>query len=73
MVVAAFKAELDKTNSPQERKALLAKLTSTLEDIRSPLRTAEVFGIEEIIDPRQTRRLACEVRFMPPIVRGIDD
>lgn len=59
---AAFKAELDQTASPAERKALLVKLTATLESIRSPLRTAEAFGIEEIIDPRDTRRLACEVR-----------
>jgi acetyl-CoA carboxylase carboxyltransferase component len=28
--------------------------------LRSPLRTAEAFWAEEIIDPRQTRRLLCE-------------
>ena len=28
--------------------------------MRSPFRTAERFGIEEIIDPRDTRPLLCE-------------
>jgi hypothetical protein len=28
--------------------------------VRSPFRTAERFGIEEIIDPRDTRPLLCD-------------
>jgi hypothetical protein len=28
--------------------------------MRSPFRTAEIFGVEEIIDPRDTRRLLCD-------------
>ena len=28
--------------------------------VASPFRTAEAFGIEDIIDPRDTRRLLCE-------------
>jgi hypothetical protein len=28
--------------------------------VRSPFRTAERFGVEEIIDPRDTRPLLCE-------------
>ena len=28
--------------------------------MRSPFKTAEAFGVEEIIDPRDTRRLLCE-------------
>jgi hypothetical protein len=31
-----------------------------LDLVRSPLRTAEAFGVEEIIDPRDTRMLLCE-------------
>ena len=31
-----------------------------LEQYRSPLRIAEAFGVEEIIDPRDTRPLLCE-------------
>jgi hypothetical protein len=28
--------------------------------VRSPFRTAERFGVEEIIDPRDTRPLLCD-------------
>jgi hypothetical protein len=28
--------------------------------VRSPHRTAETFSVEEVIDPRDTRRLLCE-------------
>ena len=38
-------------------KDFLAKF----EAVRDPMRTAHFFGIEEIIDPRDTRPLACEV------------
>jgi hypothetical protein len=31
-----------------------------LQRLRSPFRTAEAFWVEEIIDPRRTRRLLCE-------------
>jgi hypothetical protein len=31
-----------------------------LEKYRSPLRTAEAFGVEEVIDPRDTRPLLCD-------------
>ena len=31
-----------------------------LNRVRSPFRTAERFGIEDIIDPRDTRPLLCE-------------
>lgn len=31
-----------------------------LAKLRSPLRTAEAFGVEEMIDPRDTRPLLCE-------------
>ena len=30
------------------------------EAVRSPFRTAEVFGVPEIIDPRDTRPLLCD-------------
>ena len=39
--------------------------------MRSPFATAEVFGIEEIIDPRETRPLLVDwVRRAWEIVRG---
>jgi hypothetical protein len=31
-----------------------------LNKLRSPFRTAEAFWVEEIIDPRDTRKLLCE-------------
>jgi Zn-dependent alcohol dehydrogenase len=40
--------------------ATLAGIRARLDAVRSPQRTAERFGIEEIIDPRQTRPLLCD-------------
>jgi len=40
--------------------AHLAAIEARLNKVRSPFRTAERFGIEEIIDPRDTRKLLCE-------------
>ncbi len=39
---------------------MLADIRSRLDAVRNPLRTAERFGIEEIIDPRETRPLLCD-------------
>jgi hypothetical protein len=38
------------------------ELLARFEQVRNPMRTAHSFGIEEIIDPRDTRPMACEVR-----------
>jgi hypothetical protein len=38
----------------------LAAIRARLDAVRSPLRTAERFGVEEIIDPRETRPLLCD-------------
>ena len=40
--------------------AKLAQIEQRLNKLRSPFRTAEPFWVEEIIDPRDTRRLLCE-------------
>ncbi len=56
-IEAAYRAELE---SAQEPAALLADIRSRLDTVRSPFRTAERFGIEEIIDPRETRPLLCD-------------
>ena len=40
--------------------AKLAEVEASLQALRSPYRTAEAFWVEEIIDPRDTRRLLCE-------------
>ena len=40
--------------------ALLTEIRARLDAVRNPMRTAERFGIEEIIDPRETRPLLCD-------------
>jgi acetyl-CoA carboxylase carboxyltransferase component len=54
---AAYKSDLDASDNPA---ALLADIQGRLNAVRSPFRTAEKFGIEDIIDPRDTRPLLCE-------------
>ena len=56
-IEAAYKAELD---AAEDREALAAEITQRLNRMRSPFRSAERFQIEEMIDPRDTRRLLCE-------------
>ncbi len=56
-IEAAYKADLAEAADPQ---AKLAEINARLDGLRSPFRTAEAFGIEEIIDPRDTRPLLCE-------------
>jgi acetyl-CoA carboxylase carboxyltransferase component len=54
---AAYRRELEAADDPA---ALRAEIEARLNAVRSPFRTAEQFGIEEIIDPRDTRPLLCE-------------
>jgi acetyl-CoA carboxylase carboxyltransferase component len=56
-VEAAYRAEIEAAPDP---KAKLAEIERRLDALRSPFRTAETFWVEEIIDPRDTRRLLCE-------------
>jgi acetyl-CoA carboxylase carboxyltransferase component len=56
-IEAAYRAEIDAAPDP---KAKLAEIEARLNALRSPFRTAETFWVEEIIDPRDTRRLLCE-------------
>lgn len=56
-VQAAYKRDIESAADPAARRR---ELESQLEQYRSPFRTAEAFGVEEIIDPRQTRPLLCE-------------
>jgi acetyl-CoA carboxylase carboxyltransferase component len=56
-IEAAYRADLERAEDPA---ALLAEVRARLDTVRSPLRTAERFGIEEIIDPRETRPLLCD-------------
>lgn len=56
-IEVAYKAEIESAADPQ---AHLAAIRERLNRLRSPFRTAEMFGIEDIIDPRETRPLLCE-------------
>ena len=53
---AAYRRELEAAEDPV---ALRAEIEARLNAVRSPFRTAERFGVEEIIDPRETRPLLC--------------
>jgi len=54
---AAYRRELEAADDPA---ALRAEIEARLNAVRSPFRTAERFGVEEIIDPRDTRPLLCD-------------
>ena len=56
-IEVAYKAELE---AAEDYDAHLAGIRDRLNRVRSPFRTAERFGIEDIIDPRDTRPLLCE-------------
>jgi acetyl-CoA carboxylase carboxyltransferase component len=47
----------------------MAEIEKRLNGLRSPFRTAEAFWVDEIIDPRETRRLLCEFANMAAPLR----
>jgi acetyl-CoA carboxylase carboxyltransferase component len=51
-VEAAYRAVIEAAPDPGAKRA---EIEARLETLQSPLRTAEAFGVEEIIDPRRTR------------------
>jgi acetyl-CoA carboxylase carboxyltransferase component len=54
---AAYRRELEAAEDPV---ALRAEIAARLDAVRSPFRTAERFGVEDVIDPRETRPLLCD-------------
>jgi len=56
-IEAAYKSDLEKSDNPE---LLLKEIEERLNHVRSPFRTAEKFSIEDIIDPRDTRKELCE-------------
>lgn len=56
-VQAAYRRQIEAAEDPQ---AMRREIESRLSKVTSPFLTAEGFGIEEIIDPRNTRPLLCE-------------
>jgi acetyl-CoA carboxylase carboxyltransferase component len=65
-VAAAYRAVIEAAPDPAaERAAIEARL----DKLQSPLRTAEAFGVEEIIDPRDTRAHLCRFAAMAAPLR----
>jgi acetyl-CoA carboxylase carboxyltransferase component len=56
-IEAAYRAEIEAAPDPEQRRL---EIEERLNKVRSPLRSAEHFLIEEMIDPRDTRALLCE-------------
>jgi acetyl-CoA carboxylase carboxyltransferase component len=56
-VQAAYKRDIESSPDPHARRREIEEM---LNELRSPFRTAEAFGVEEIIDPRDTRPLLCD-------------
>jgi len=56
-VRAAWRREIESAPDPEAKER---ELEQRLLQISSPFRTAEIGGIEDIIDPRDTRPLVCE-------------
>jgi acetyl-CoA carboxylase carboxyltransferase component len=55
-VDAAYRAQIEAAPDPAK---LRAEIEAKLEAVVSPVRTAEAFGVEEMIDPRATRAYLC--------------
>ena len=56
-IEAAYRADIEAAADP---KVELAAIEERLNKLRSPFRTAEKFWVEDIIDPRETRKLLCD-------------
>jgi acetyl-CoA carboxylase carboxyltransferase component/biotin carboxyl carrier protein len=56
-IEAAYKRQLAEADDPA---ALRAELNARIESVRGPIGPLNRFQIEELIDPRDTRRLVCE-------------
>jgi acetyl-CoA carboxylase carboxyltransferase component len=56
-IEAAYRAQLEASDDPA---ALRTEIEARLTRARNPFKTAEVFMIEDIVDPRETRPLLCE-------------
>jgi acetyl-CoA carboxylase carboxyltransferase component len=74
-IEAAYRADIAEADDPA---AKLAEIEERLEKLRSPFRSAETFWIEEIIDPRETRKYlvdfantAAPLREVGPYLHGI--
>lgn len=56
-VAVAYKREIESAPDPAAKRH---EIEERLNEMRSPFRTAHGFGVEEIIDPRDTRPMLCD-------------
>ena len=56
-VMAAHKAEIEAAPDPAAKRT---ELEQHYLNLSSPMRTAEKFGVLDVIDPRETRRVLCD-------------
>lgn len=69
-VDAAYRAVIEAAADPAQKRA---EIEAKLESVQSPIRTAEAFGVEEIIDPRETRRRLCQfANLAAPLRSGME-
>jgi acetyl-CoA carboxylase carboxyltransferase component len=71
-VEAAFRAQLEQAEDPV---AEADRIRRTLAALTSPFRTAERFGVQDLIDPRDSRPLLCSwvrdaYRVLPELIGG---
>ena len=59
-------AEIEGADDPVQKRA---EIEQRVRSLTSPFRTAEAFGIDEVIDPRDTRRLLCEFAILAAPLR----
>jgi len=55
-VKAAFRREIEAADDPAAKEA---EIEAEIRRMTSPLLTAEAFGVEDVIDPRETRPYLC--------------
>lgn len=55
-VAVAYRRDIEQAADPKAREA---ELEAELREYASPFRTAEAFGVEDVIDPRETRAYLC--------------
>jgi acetyl-CoA carboxylase carboxyltransferase component len=56
-VEAAYRRDIESAPDPEARRQ---ELHAHYQQLVSPFRTAERFGVHDIIDPRETRPLLCD-------------
>ena len=67
-VDAAYRAVIEAAPDPAAKRA---EIEARLEAFQAPVRTAEAFGVEDIIDPRETRRYLTQFASMAAPLRQV--